>query len=230
MEHNERLKLAREISRKIVKIHDKNILSIGIFGSVRRNEDDKFSDLELIAITKKKGFFKQYIFKDILILELGVTFKNALKMIRNVDEEWSLRPGYLIHQKIISGDNSVINKFKKEISLVTNNDLQKAANKLIIWMYDNLNKIHSANKVKNKGKMSVPLAFFTIHANLLVGLLNKHIYRRQYYGALDEAKTFKKLPKDYYKLMKILYENKFPEKTDKAATELYNNCLKFLKK
>ena len=57
MKHNERLKLAREIGKKIIKRQGKNISSIGIFGSVARNEDDKFSDLELIVITKKRGFF-----------------------------------------------------------------------------------------------------------------------------------------------------------------------------
>lgn len=97
-------------------------------------------------------------------------------------------------------------------------------------MYDNLNKIRNANIIKNRGKMLVPLSFYTIHANLLVGLMNKHIYRRQYYDALDEAKSLKKLPKDYYNLMKILYSNKDISITSKTANELYNNCLEFLKK
>lgn len=230
MKHSERLKLAEEISKKIVKSQGKNILSIGIFGSVARNKDNDFSDLELIIITKKKGFFNQYILKDIIVLELSVTFKNALKMIKNVDEEWSLKPGYLIHQKIIYGDKSIINKFKKEINLIKNNDLKKAAEKLIIWMYDNLNKIRSANRINNRKKMLVPLSFYTIHANLLVGLMNKYIFERQYYEALDEAKSLKKLPKNYYNLMNILYNNNDITITSKTAIELHNNCLEFLKK
>ena len=230
MKHKERLELASEISKSIVKRHGKNVLSIGIFGSVARNEDDDYSDLELVAITKNRGFFRLYILRNIVVLELGVTIKNALKMIRKVDEEWSLRPGFLIHQKIIFGDKSVINKFKNEVRKINEKDLRKAANKIIVWMYDNLNKIRNANKSKNRAKMLVPLAFYTIHANLLVGLLNKHIYKRQYFEALEEAKNLKKLPKDYYKHMKILYESSDLEKISRTATDLYNNCLEFINK
>lgn len=229
MNHKERLRLAREISDRMAKRSGRNIISIGIFGSVARNGDDEHSDLELIVITRNRGFFRQHKTKGIVVQIVGIPVEKALKKIRTVDEEWPVRPGYLIHQKIIHGDKSVLGRFRREFNQVKNSDLKRAANKMIVWMLDSLNKVKNASQAGNRGKALVPLAFYTIQANLLVGLLNKHIYKRQYYGALGEAKKFEKLPKDYIKLMKILYENKDLGKTTRAAIELYDNCLEFLK-
>jgi predicted nucleotidyltransferase len=230
MEHTERLNLAKDVGKRIIQKYGKdNVLSVGIYGSVARNEDNEFSDLEMIVITKKKDFMKHYIYKDTTVTIIGTSFKNAIKMIRKIDEQWSLRPGYLIHQKIIFGDKKIINKFKKEVESVKENDLKKAAENQISWMYENLNKIKTANKVKSRGKMLFTLTFYTIQANLFVGLLNKYVYIRQGFDALKEAKKLKKLPQNYYKLMMILYENTDLEEITKAASELFNNCQELLK-
>jgi predicted nucleotidyltransferase len=230
VKHAERLKIANETAKEIIRRYGKNnILSIGIYGSVARNEDDEFSDLEMIAIIKRKEFFKHYFFKGIIVSIDGLTFKNAIKTVRKVDCEWSLKSSKLLYQKIIYGNKSIINKFDREIKSVKDSDLRKAAEEQISWMFDSLSKIKNANKTKNLGKMLVPVAFYTIQVNLFIGILNKYIYKRQYFDSIEEAKNLKKLPKNYYKLMMILYTSTDLDKVTKAATQLFNNCSELLR-
>jgi predicted nucleotidyltransferase len=230
MNHSQRLKLADKIGKEIIQKYGKsNILSVGFYGSTARNEDNEFSDLELIIITKNKEFMEHYIHKDMTVTIYGISFKHAIRMIREVDEQWSLKSSFLIYQKVIFGDRRIISRFKEKIKSVKKVDLRKAANEQIIFMHENLNKIKSAAKLKSRGKMLFALLFYTIQANLLVGLLNKHIFKRQGFDALREIKNLKILPKDYYKLMMILYESTDLDKVAKAASELFDNCMKLLK-
>ena len=228
MEHAERIKFAKEISKKLVKKYGKEILSIGIFGSTARNEDQEHSDVELIAITKKRRFVNHYIYKDITVLEFGNPLSKVLTLIRKIDFEWPVRPGLYIHQKILYGNKKIHAQLKGELQKVKNKDFKKAQKEMIYFLLDDLNKIKNANKMKNKENMLVPLAFYTIHLNLFVGLLNKHLFKRQYYGAFEEAKKLKKLPKNYISLMSILYKAQEPQKICNAAITLYENCLDLL--
>jgi len=230
MNHNERLKLADKIGKDIIRKYGKsNILSIGFYGSTARNEDNEFSDLELIVISKNKEFSEHYIHKDMTVTIYGISFKHAIRLIKEVDEQWSLKSSFLIYQKIIFGDKRIIGKFKEKIKSVKKADLKKAADDQIIYMHENLSKIKSANKFKSRGKMLFALLFYTIQANLLVGLLNKHVFKRQGFDALIEIKNLKILPKDYFKLMMILYESTDLDKITRAASELFNNFMKLLK-
>lgn len=230
MKHNERIKLAREIAKKIAKKHGKDIISIGICGSTARNEDEEFSDLELIVITRRKRFVKDYIIRNVKILEKAIPIRKAIKIIKDVNMEWPLNLSILLHQKVLIGKKSIIQKFRQEIKETgkRENDFERACRKLNFFMYESLCKIKNAAKSRSTAEMLVPLAFFTIQANLFVGLLNKHIYQRQYFGAFQEAKRLKKLPKEYATLMNILYENKDVNSVEKAAAKLYENCIRLL--
>src|SRR5512136_1748508 len=54
MNHNDRIELARKIADQIVNRYGQDIIGIALYGSVAKNEDAEYSDLEFwIATTDK---------------------------------------------------------------------------------------------------------------------------------------------------------------------------------
>ena len=68
--------------------------------------------------------------------------------------------------------------------------------------------------------------YFRNVAGEFIALLNRRHYKSHVFRGLDEAKNFEKIPKDFFKLMRVLGISCDLETIYKAAEELWRNILK----
>ncbi len=55
IEHQERMKLANIIAERLMKRYDESVKAIGLYGSLTRNEDGPYSDIEMFCVLRTGG-------------------------------------------------------------------------------------------------------------------------------------------------------------------------------
>jgi len=230
LKHDERMELAQFLTKRLVKAYGKDVLFIGVYGSVARNEDKEFSDLELIVITKKKIPTWLFIYKDIVVLIHSVTYKDAIKSLRSPDDPWWFGwVSCILYAKKLYGSNELLEKFREVVYSISSEAYKQAASNRLIWMLEFLNQVKNAYFEKDVYGAITSSLYLRNAAGEFVALLNESHYKSHVFRSLKEAKKFKKLPRHFIQLMTALGKSNNLETLYKSAIELWRNCLQIAK-
>jgi kanamycin nucleotidyltransferase len=55
MEHQQRMELAQMITKRLIIRYGKVVKAIGLYGSLARNEDGPYSDIEMFCVLRAPG-------------------------------------------------------------------------------------------------------------------------------------------------------------------------------
>ena len=230
MKHDERMELAQFLTKRLIEAYGKDILFIGVYGSVARNEDKEFSDLELIVITKKRIPARLFVYKDIVVLIQSVTYEDVAKSLSNPDDPWWFGwAGSILYAKKLYGSDELLEKFREIVRSISSEDYRRAAANRLIWMLEFLNQIKNAYLERDIYSAITSSLYLRNAAGEFVALLNRRHYRSHVFRSLKEARNFKKLPKRFIQLMITLGTSNNLEILYKSAIELWKNCLQIAK-
>lgn len=229
MEHSERLEVAKEIADKIKKKYGKNIVSIGLCGSTIRNEDKKYSDFELIAITKNKSGLHEFLYKDVSVTIVYRTLKDTLKIIQDVSESWQAELGNIMEQKILVGDPKISERFRKLIEKIPDKRFIKTGSKLIPSLFEYVGKIKNAAADNDIGQLNYARYDFIFIALNIVALFNKRYFKKGGFKILDDVKTFPKSPEKFIPLITEIWTSNDIKVVENSVLTLWSNLLKFVK-
>ena len=230
MKHDERMELAQFLTKRLIEAYGKDIFFIGVYGSVARNEDREFSDLELIVITRKKIPAWLFVYKDIVVLIHSVTYEDVIKSLSNPDDPWWFGwVGSILYAKKLYGSNELLEKFRKIVCSISSEDYRRAAANRLIWMLEFLNQIKNAYLEKDIYSAITSSLYLRNAAGEFVALLNKSHYCSHVFRSLKEVRKFKKLPERFIELMITLGTSNNLERLYRSAIELWKNCLQIAK-
>ena len=134
MKHKERIQIAEYTTEKMIKKYDNDILVGGIFGSTARNEDEKYSDLEMVFIVKDSSKAKtvEFYYKGILISLDVLKISRVKKSIKNIDIMWPLRMARLFSLQVTCGNKKILHDFHNIIKKNTRKKIQESNSKQYI--------------------------------------------------------------------------------------------------
>ena len=211
MKHNERLQLAEDLTKLLVRKYPNEIILGGIYGSVSRKTDLEWSDLDMmfVSIDGSKAKSKAFIYKDTAIGYEIIEKSKLEKELASPSIDWPLHMGILDVLKVIYGDSRLVNKwmnFGRSIQKGKFKEcLEKNLSKLVIESYG---RIHSCKERNNIEDIYCAVYEVLLEMNRALCLLNERWVRYDYYKGLEDAFSFPKLPHHYKELVPILWNSR----------------------
>lgn len=175
----ERRKLAQKIAER-ARVFRQDVLAVGIYGSVARDEDGPYSDLEILCVLSSPGedFTKEWIAHPCKVEVNFVSEDVLFARAREVDPAWPLTHGAYVHIRPLYDPEGLFPRLKEAVLRAPHEAFQQALRALIVEdLYEVVGKIRNAwhfQACEELPFLAVHLAFY---GALLVGLANRHLYR-----------------------------------------------------
>lgn len=229
MKREERLKIAKRIARKVLKKYGNKVLAIGVYGSVARGEDRRYSDLDMIVIVKKKreGIYDRFfIYKGLPVLVEFETIEEVKKRIRNMWFKWPLEVNAFLSILPLFDPQHVFTKFKREYERLSEKDFREGAMNALEHVYEYFLTVKNAYVYKEREKLLLQARVFARSVACFLALIN-HTYFKS--GKKVFEQKFKKYPKNYYKLIKIAagFISLNEKKVYEVCKKLFKETMKF---
>ena len=210
MEHKQRVKIAKILGKFLVRKYKKNIIAIGIYGSTARNEDKKYSDLELICISKKP--FKNIAsgYKDIHVL----LFFNTPEQYRNStfpDDKWPIRASTYFDIIPVYDPTKFFEKIKISLKTINYSVYIDSAKKCLSMCHQHFLKMKNSIYMKDRIGFEEDSYNFYFCSAMFYALINRKYYKNKKH-IIDDIENFEIVPKNYKKIMSLLREHKSSEK------------------
>jgi len=175
----ERLIFAKEFSEKIKSKFKEKLLAVGIYGSVAREEDQPYSDLEMLVILKGLHHEKtiEGIYRD-LKYEINLCTKERIKKkIHTIDIDWPISVGQYLKILPLHDPQSVFDYFVKEYERVIKKSFKPyIAEVFSCDLFDLFCKFFNAKERKNYQSMRFLIFVLCDKMSKFLGLLNKQYY------------------------------------------------------
>ena len=141
----QRLDLAKRIANEVAGEHGENILSVAIGGSLSREEDLQFSDLDLVVITREKVRTEIRVIEGVVTEYIFVTLDDLIKIVSDPEEEsWSFWASIISRAKTILGKNEIIEQLRKDLNNVPQEKYQEAAKMKLPLILEYSNHVKNA--------------------------------------------------------------------------------------
>ncbi len=177
MNHRERLKIAEEITKKILSKYKNKVSLVGVLGSTYRNEDVENSDMEMLCVVK--GNFPE---KDVQMFYKGIYMhvwmdsqKRILKMVQNIHRDWPMEAGSFFYIKVLYNDDNFLAKVKDIISKIP---IKKFIDCIEYHIPMTIGELNEIKQLKDRNLTSLAdlkpaINSLIYHTTMLVALLNK---------------------------------------------------------
>jgi hypothetical protein len=231
VDHKRRISIADAIASKLLKRYKNEILYIGISGSTGSGEDLRYSDLDLVVISKSLEKEEYYWLID--GISIGIEFFplwRVKKIFNEINDEWPLRVGEILGSKPVYDKNNTIGKLGEEIHSIPDSTFNRAVAGPLFMARGGINKVKNSFEIKNLPKMKEASSRLILATNRLIALTNRSYFNREGIAELKKVSEFAKLPDNYVILCdKILSSNNI-EELYQFCLELYGSCEKFAEK
>ncbi len=229
MEHNERISIAKEICKKIIaKYHP---YYVGIYGSVSRNEDKKYSDLELQVVTKEKDWWGSFSIDGLSVWVHFAPLTKVLEQVSWIEPEGSSNTNNLLNSLTLYDRIDLKNKIRQRFRSIDYRKFKKAALVPLGEVCDNVSKMRNAIEIDKRKDMLILEKFILLEqADNVVALLNRKHFTRGGMGHLIDIAKFKHVPKDYIRLSRAIWTTGNNKKALAASAKLADSLVRFAAK
>jgi kanamycin nucleotidyltransferase len=205
MNHRTRLRIAHALKRKILKKHGKQVLGIAIYGSVAKNEDRMYSDLEMFVVTKRKQAARdvRYVYKDMTVEVAYTSARTILREARRVTINWAIEADCYRSYAVLYEKNAWFKKLQRATQTQDARAFTKAIRKYVVWLHELIGKIKNAYRYHDDNLFYWLAAYLGWESLLLLGLMNKHYYKSERV-MFDEVLSLPLLPQNYRKLRDVV--------------------------
>lgn len=191
----------------LIEKYGSDILLGGIFGSTARKADTEHSDLEILFVVRNESKAKSFDFayKGMPVLVFVKKVADVEKEIREIKLDWPLKMGTLFNLRITCGDQILLERFRRQLERVPQEKFDEFIAKKAPLCYEGLGRLKAVKVRKNTHEVGLFVAEVLFEFNLLVAIFNREFINHDYLGGFNEAFKFKKLPKDYEKIARQLF-------------------------
>ncbi len=99
MDHRRRLELALEMAARLIKRYGNSVKAIGLYGSLARNEDGPYSDIEMFCVLRDPGYNQDFEWcagpwKAEVNVRDGISLREEASQVSG---RWPLTHGKFVH-------------------------------------------------------------------------------------------------------------------------------------
>jgi len=232
MNHEGRIQLANRLSEMMLKKYGDEVLLGGIFGSTAKGTDTEHSDLEMFFVVRdgSKAENFDFAYKGMPITVAVEKVSQVEKSITEIELEWPLKMGRLFNLKTTCGNRNVLKRFRRLLDSVPQNKFYQCIARETPLCYEGLGRLKAVKIRGNTHETALFVAEILMEFNLLVAIFNREFINHDYLGGLNEAFKFKKLPKDYEKTARKLFNssNLSLDEVIGLAEKLVHNFVDFM--
>jgi kanamycin nucleotidyltransferase len=231
MTHEERMVLVREIANRILEKYGTDIIAIALYGSVAKNEDAEFSDLELwVATTEAVPS------RDLLSRYRGCSvevFYGPAQLFLDdaaaVDPFWPIRADMRRSYVVLFERDGFFSSLQAAAQSLESSDFDEATRAQMLWLQEALGKLLNAHARADSYGVLAAGRDFAFGTALLVGLVNRRYYPGQR-GLYRLAQQLPLQPSGYGPLLDQVggFTTCDPSDVYSAALELWENVQSFV--
>ncbi|MCS7197363.1 MAG: hypothetical protein NZ930_01540 [Candidatus Bipolaricaulota bacterium] len=207
MTHEDRLALARELAQRILQKYGDTVLGIALYGSVAREADTSYSDIELRVVTDASvaEHDVEYVHRSGAKIEINYEqAENYLRRAASVDIDWPIWAAIYRQQMVLFEREDFFARARKVAESVRDEYFRTAQAQLIAEdLYELVQKIRGAWEQKSEENLrwwAGRLLWFSV---LWLGLANRKYFTTG--GTVwDEVRRFSILPKNFEHQLAVL--------------------------
>jgi kanamycin nucleotidyltransferase len=206
MSHSDRLALAKQIAGRFHVHFGEEVRAIGMYGSLARNTDAAYSDIEMYCILNGQGIEKRYEWSaGPWKAEVDVQSADVLvKWASELDEMWSLTHGSCVDILSLHDPENFFATLKEKVFDHNDQEFDAVIKDLIVGeLYEFTGKIRNALTTGNTSSLPLQVTNLTKYGAFLVGLANRSLYTSSS-SFLSESLTLKDRPNGYDVLCEML--------------------------
>lgn len=213
MTQAQRLAVAREISDRLRQHYGDRVKAVGIFGSVARETDGPYSDVELYCILDGKNVEDAYEWATGTWKALVNIYSEDV-MIRDaavVDETWPVVQSGYVYVKPLYDPSGIFVRVREVALMDRPDEFKMHIQKLIAGeLYETIGKIRNAHALKVGAALPLLAFELTKHGAALIGLINRHLYI-SFSTHLQEASELPDKPEGYDALCNLVLSGKLDD-------------------
>ncbi len=177
----QRRALAREIAARIRAARGKDLLALGMYGSVARGEDQPYSDLEMLAVLTTSGEDSTYEWTP-GPWKAEVNFKSrdvVLAQAAEVDELWPLTHGAFVFIEPLHDPEGLFPELRAVALGQPEAKFRAALRSLIVGdLYELVGKVRNAEHTRFWAALPFLAVQIAFYGAMLLGLAHRHLYTR----------------------------------------------------
>jgi len=206
MDHRQRLELARRIARRLAARYNASLKAIGLYGSVARNQDGPYSDIEMFCVLKEPGETRNFEWcAGPWKAEVNVRGEENLRgLAARLDERWALTHGAFVRVLPLMDPEHYFAGLQELVMHHAPEDFRLLIEEgLIDDMYERVGKIRNAFVRQQYQALPTLAVLLAQRTAYILGLEHRHLYQTAS-SLLDEAIQFPNLPEGFTSLAHLV--------------------------
>lgn len=206
MTRTEREKMLGAIVAQLHRVFGDQIIAIALYGSMARQEDLPFSDMELFCLvqgTEIEDAF-EWVYgpskAEVNLYSLDV----AHLIAQEVDEWWPLAQGMFLDSRLLYGDENVLQELRSLVLSTPEADFKEAIHATVVGeLYEWMGKLHNARHTGSMASVPSLACQFVHYTAIVLGLAFRTCYTT---GSrlLTESLALPDLPDGYAELCHLV--------------------------
>lgn len=226
IEHTTRLQTAQDIADKFMGHYVDQILALGIYGSLARDLDGPYSDIEMQCILKGDGIEESFEWSaGAWKAEVDVYSREVmLQLAAQVDEEWPFTHGCYVYVKPLFDPDSFFPILRQAVLSHPKEVFSQTIQSVIVGdVYEIIGKIRNAEYSNHTTYLPHYADKMAIFCACLIGLDQQHLYT-SFTNLFEESLQFPDRPAGYDPLIQMVMSGELsdPKKIIQAINTLWN--------
>lgn len=206
MDHHQRLKLAQKIAGRLTARYNSSLKAIGLYGSVARNQDGPYSDIEIFCVLKGSGETQNYEWcAGPWKAEVNVRGEEALRQeAAQLDGRWALTHGAFVNVLPLMDPEHYFDELRQLVMRHSPEDFRPLIEEELIGeVYELVGKIRNAFVQQNYQALLTLAVFLAQCTAYILGLAHRYLYQTAS-SILDEAVQLPHVPEGFVVLAHLV--------------------------
>ncbi len=198
----DRQQVVDQIVNDLVAIYGERVLSIGIYGSMARQTDGPYSDIELSCVIEgtEVDITYEWIY-EANKAEVAIQTPDVIRCdVLDMDEEvWPLWKRSYLDMICLYGDPSVFDEMRRMIMSPPQKEFDHLVGELVVELYERIGKLRNARRTGSHQPSAIMACEFLTKSALMLGIANKYGFTSESL-MFEESLRFDPLPDGYREL------------------------------
>lgn len=206
MDHQQRLKLAQKIAGRLIARYNTSLKAIGLYGSVARNQDGPYSDIELFCVLRGSGETQNYEWcAGPWKAEVNVRGEEELRVeAARLPGRWALTHGAFVNVLPLMDPEHYFDGLRELVMQHSSEDWRTLIEEeLICNIYEQVGKARNAFVQQNYQALPTLAVLLAQRTAYILGLEHRRLYQAAS-SVLDEAVKLPDLPEGFTALAHLV--------------------------
>jgi kanamycin nucleotidyltransferase len=206
MEHQQRMELAQMIAKRLIARYGKVVKAIGLYGSLARNEEGPYSDIEMFCVLRAPGETRNYEWcAGSWKAEVNVRDEVSLRQeASQVDGHWARTHGKFVHIFPLTDPEDYFSGLRELVVSHPPEIFREVIKEVLIGdIYELIGKVRNAQVRGHEQALVVLAVELTQRTASALGLEHRHLYGSSS-SVLDEAVRLPDPPEGFHSLAQMV--------------------------